>query len=223
MGKSGKTVLVQHDSQRDSSRPVALDGSQVDGAYVRRRWTVNGRFADHHLSLPMIESVVHRRLHRQVRRAVRAQARLATFRRELHGWRAALKSWRAAGKPLADRWRLNRRRPSYFAPDAHGQYTQALKDLRSELDSAWPRRRRKDKLRTEVLKAVRAIILTQLYARDPSLKGAQLVVGRPLERGVDARVNRLTTDFLTLHYPSLFADLTADRLRRRPSLSRRAK
>ncbi|HEY0876686.1 MAG TPA: hypothetical protein VGD94_24635 [Vicinamibacterales bacterium] len=155
-----------------------------------------------------VETLVRRRLTRQVRNAIRAHARLETFKRELAAYQAA----RRRGLRGAD---LNAYRPAWFAPDRRGRYAWALKGnetfkgLEREYREAWPRSRRSDSLQTAVLTIVQRAIFVQLHPEE-----------RDIEWGVPATTYRLATAFVRVYFPSVCATATPKRLKDRRGLKR---
>jgi len=147
------------------------------------------------------------RLNPEVRRAIRAHARLQMFERALAIWRQVAPQQRAllrARAPLEQIAALNRFRPPYYAPDHRGRYAWARRELLAEYRTSWPRSRRTDVIQARVIAAVQSAILLQLYP--------EYEPGRDIDRGLPSAVRRLTVRFLRAQFPFLAEGVTVHSL-----------
>ena len=104
--------------------------------------------------------------------------------------------------------RDNRRKRDGFAKDYRG-YAWAREEVETEMRAARPRTRREDPLRSDLIRTVRDFVLHSTHPdHDPG----------KLERGIGTMADRLTAAYLRLRFPTLCNGLTADRVRRLPSL-----
>jgi hypothetical protein len=216
-----RRVRGHRDSQSDSPRPVPsiqhtrLDGTPCDPSDLRLEYDSLARvFARAGVNLVTVERAVLA-LYPRIRDAKRAYTRLIRFEQECEAWKRVApiqRALRRRGAPLAEIVALNRFRPSYFGADARGRYAWARRELQAEFRSAWPKSRRTDKLQTEIIATVRMSILRQVYP--------EYEPGRDVDRGIPAKVDRLTVKFLRVYFPFMSDGPTAHRLRNRPSLPR---
>jgi hypothetical protein len=212
-----RPVRAHRDSDRDS-RPGALRWTTLDGTPCH---LPTFRQQLDRLAVRLLSEPVDQELGTPV-----DLARLEQFIRRKHGadLRLYARAWRRTAQldHQLSAMRAGGTRPTYYAPDtrrkARGDakdgrgYAWAREELKTELGKARPRLRRADPLQSAVINSAWDFIVRSVYPDyDPN---------REIDRRVPALVNRLTSAYLTIQFPTLCKNITPDRIRRRPSVKR---